>query len=123
MKERNFTTPLALYSKRSAPASSWKDTPRPPAKTPKAGEGGKGVNRKGKQQNRKVVGNQAGCASHTPEGELICYRYNTVREKCKASKCKYKHVCGICFGTHPLFQCSAKNRPEPPPDTAGKGAS
>ena len=125
IKELNFTTPLALYSKRShAPPLPWRDgSSSTSTKAPRIAEGGKGQSRKGKP-NRKSGPNQSGCASHTPEGDLICFRYNTVGEKCKEGKCKYKHVCGLCFAKgHPLYQCNAKRRADPPPDTAGKGPS
>eukprot|EP00438_Fugacium_kawagutii_P020823 Skav200760 [mRNA] locus=scaffold2001:111991:116283:- [translate_table: standard] len=83
VKERNFTTPLALYSKRPAAP------PPPPAqgstKRPFVGQS------KGKAKGGSK--GQRGCATHTPEGEPICFRFNN-GEKCKMSKCKFRHVCG-----------------------------
>ena len=114
VKERHFTTPLALYAKRPQPP--WRTAPvQPPAKQQKGGKKGRG---KGKPS---VQGSH--CASHTPQGDLICYRFNS-GEKCKEKKCKYKHVCGICFSTkHALPECTSKNRQDPPRDTQGAGAA
>ena len=116
IKERNFTTPLALYAKRPTPP--WRE--QQPAKWPSTEKGSKGKE-KGKAKKGKGKGSNPHCATHTPEGEMICFRYNTPGEKCKSSKCKYKHVCGICYSDrHPLYECNPKNRKEAvPPDTVG----
>ena len=113
VKERYFTTPLALYSKRPAPP--WRDSAQQ-QQTWRRTEQNKGKS-KGKSK-----GKQKGhCATHTPEGDMVCFRYDTVGEKCREKKCKYKHVCGICFSSkHPMHECSARNRQEPPKgDTQG----
>ena len=83
-------------------------------------KGGKGKE-KGKSKKGKGKGGSPHCATHTPEGDLICFRYNTPGERCKMAKCKYRHVCGICFSEkHPLYECTAKNRKEAAaPDTDG----
>ena len=115
VKGRNFTTPLALYAKRPVPP--WRE--QPPMKWRQQEKGDKGKARgKGKQQKGK---NGPHCESHTPDGEPICFRFNTPGEKCKVKKRKYRHVCGICFSEkHALFQCNPKNRQDaPPPDTVG----
>ena len=115
VKERNFTTPLALYAKRPLPP--WREQPPDKWRAPEKGEKGK---EKGKGKKGKGKGSPH-CATHTPEGDLICFRYNTPGETCKAAKCKYRHVCGICFSEkHPLFECNPKNRKEATaPDTTG----
>ena len=47
----------------------------------------------------------------TPEGKPVCYRYNNPQEKCKAKKCRFEHVWGLCFSPkHPMHACDAKNR-------------
>ena len=116
VKERNFTTPLALYAKRPPPP--WREQPAAKWRTPEKGEKGK---EKGKSKKGKGKGSNPHCATHTPDGELICFRYNTPGEKCKVAKCKYRHVCGICFSEkHPLYECNPKSRKEPTaPDTTG----
>ena len=121
VKERNFTTPLALYAKRPLPP--WRE--QPAQKWPTTDKGGKGKEKgkgkKGKGKKGKGKGSSSHCATHTPDGELICFRYNTPGEKCKMSKCKYRHVCGICYSDkHPLYECNPKNRKEATaPDTDG----
>ena len=116
IKERNFTTPLALYAKRPPPP--WRDNAQQSAfrKTEAKGKSkGKGKSGKGKQQGGH-------CATHTPEGDMICFRFNTPGEKCKAKKCKFKHVCGSCFSAkHPMFECNTKSRQDPNLDTQGSG--
>jgi len=110
-KERHFTTPLALVAKRpNAPTSgSGGDlAAKKPRFEPKGGNG-KGAGK------AKVL---PGCASHNREGTPICYRFNTVGEKCKQKKCKFAHQCGICFSEkHAMFQCTVSTRQ--PPDTGG----
>ena len=117
VKERHFTTPLALYAKR--PTSSKDHQPSSYRKVePNPKQKGRG---RGKTSGRPSGAQH--CASHTPEGDMICYRFNTPGEKCRAKSCKFKHVCGICFSDkHSLPQCTAKTRQDPPPDTAGRGS-
>lgn len=107
IKERNFVTPLALHAKRPAPAP-------PPGDPYDKYRKGKGKGDKGKT--KKGSPGLQGCASHTPEGHPVCFRFNTPGEKCKEKKCKFKHVCGICFGKHPLYSCDSHKRQ---PDTQG----
>ena len=100
-KERYFTTPLALQVKRPAPQK---------------------VEPKGGKDKGKGKPKLPGCASQTADGTPVCYRFNTPGERCKQRKCKFAHVCGICFSDkHAMFQCTASKRQ--PPDTAGQGAS
>ena len=112
-KERYFTTPLALYAKRPAPAASPPSYDAAAGKRPKGDKGTKG---KGKGGGKQLPG----CATHNKEGTPICFRFNTAGEKCKQRKCKFSHQCGICFSDkHPMYQCSASKRQ--PPDTGGAG--
>ena len=118
IKERNFTTPLALYAKRPTPP--WREQSSAPSKWAATEKGAKGKE-KGKAKKGKGKGGNPHCATHTPEGEMICFRYNTPGEKCKVAKCKYKHVCGICYSSrHPMYECNPKVRKEATaPDTDG----
>ena len=110
-KERHFTTPLALQAKRPTPPWRAQET-QGPAKKPKQ-------EAKGGQKGAAKVKALPGCATHTKDGQPVCFRYNTPGEKCKKAKCRYAHVCGICFAeSHPMFQCSGGKRQ--PPDTTGK---
>ena len=106
IKERHFVTPLALHSKRPHPSVPTHDVPIKYVKGKGKGKGKKG----GKTQ-------LPGCATHTPDGDPVCYRFNTPNEKCKEKKCRFKHLCGICFGKHPLYQCDHQKRQ---PDTQGQ---
>ena len=116
-KERYFTTPLSLVSKRSSAATNQPSGSRgisSPAKKQRAEERprAKGSGGKGKQM--------AGCASHNAEGVPICYRYNTPGERCKVKRCKFSHQCGLCFSDkHPMYQCTSQKKQ--PPDTSGTG--
>jgi hypothetical protein len=101
-KERHFITPLALYSKRSYPSSSWDDW------NPK----GKGKTGKGQSQKGKSKGKGAGTP---PEGTKICFRFN--QGKCSYQKCKFSHVCNRCFKKgHNALNCKDE---KPAPDTTG----
>ena len=47
------------------------------------------------------------CAASTPKGKSICFAYN--KDSCNRGKaCKFAHVCGACFGTHPMFNCKGQ---------------
>lgn len=110
-KERHFSTPLSLYSKRrpdntNMPArETW--IPRPPGKGQKGTKGTKGRGRGG----RSFRGHAA-----TKTGEPICFRYNT-EEGCSLANCKFKHICSHCFDHNHNFIGCPKRKPA---DTAGK---
>ena len=82
-KERHFITPLALYSKRSNPGSSWGEW------SPKSKGKGKSKSGSGKG---KATGKGASTA---PDGSKICFRFN--QGKCSYQKCKFSHICNKCF--------------------------
>ena len=115
VKERHFTTPLALHSKRPTPQVEWEASKF--MKQQFKGDGkGKGKDKKGGKGGKS---NLQHCASHTPEGKPVCYRYNNPKERCKAKKCRFEHVCGLCFSPkHPMHACDAKTRQD---DTQGAG--
>lgn len=111
VKERYFTTPLALHTKRPTPAAEWEAGKWHKGQYKGEGKGAKGKKGKGGKSNLQH------CASHTPEGKPICYRYNNAKEKRKAKKCRFEHVCGLCFSPkHPMHACDAKTRQD---DTQG----
>ncbi|CAE7923836.1 unnamed protein product, partial [Symbiodinium sp. KB8] len=83
VKERNFTTPLALHAKRHR---------------------GKGKLGKGDgMQPTKFAATSS--RTPTPDGKLICYRYNAKGGCKKGDKCHFAHVCLHCFAKHPATQC------------------
>lgn len=110
-KERHFTTPVALsaipqavHNATDAPRSNKRPPPAPLERTAKKAKG-KG---KGKQTKGSVRSNKAqlqGCASHDPSGKPICFRYNLQDEPCTSRQCRFRHCCGICFGSHPMWRC------------------
>ena len=98
VKERHFTTPLCLESgrKRQADTSSSDYRPEPPKQHQK-GKKGKGSGKSGKDGT---------CASATADGRPICYAFNNSRLGCKKAKCRFAHVCGVCFAKDvPMFRC------------------
>ena len=103
-KERHFITPLALYSKRSyAPSTN----PGTGTWNPK----GKG---KGKSKSTTKGGQKGSGSGQGPNGEKICYRFNS--GKCNYKGCKFVHMCNKCFKTgHNALNCKDK----PTPDTTG----
>ena len=150
IKERNFTTPLALAAasgKTQVSITNWSAdrTGKPsPGSGPyqgkqnsKGSKGGKGSGKGGKQGKSgkggygKAGGKGSGkggksnswgvCASTTPEGLPICYNYNDANIRCaKQGSCWFQHVCGRCFGKHPMYQCLGnKGRPPAQSETQG----
>ena len=86
LKERHFTTPLALYAKRGYTATSSVATATP------GDTGGKGKT-KGKGKGKKGH-------SRTPVNKPICFRYNSKGGCKKKAKWHFEHVCTRCFGDH-----------------------
>ena len=81
---------------------------------PPGGKGRKKREKEAKQKQQELGGKKFKCPAKTPEGELVCFRYNTTAG-CKAKPCRFVHCCGICFAkgdqAHPWFRH--------PKDTAG----
>ena len=100
VKERNFTTPLALHAKRPQPWTA--NTEQPPAK-----KGRKGAKGNGKGKDNKGAKKLKEGSDRTPDGKPICFRYNA--KGCKnGAKCHFAHVCMLCFGKHPASECPQK---------------
>jgi hypothetical protein len=127
-RERFLVTPLALST--SGSKRSWGDSAvssgasrdrsggsKGPGKGTKKNKGsGKGQNKGGSSKGGgKSGGGQ--CASRTPDGKAICYSYNNFDVRCRDSKCRFLHVCGSCFGKHPIYACRPGNKAE----TQGEG--
>ena len=122
VKERFLTTPVALAaaggSKRAYDGDGG-GNPRPGKRTQSAGRGkgsykgkpaaGKG---KGKGKGGKTAGERLGCASRTPDGQAICYGYSDFNVRCREKGCRFVHVCGACFGRHPLYACKPGSKAE-----------
>lgn len=113
VKERYFTTPLAVSGpSRKRKLENTGDT-YPTNTRNDHGGGGKSSNGKGKGKGRgKSKGKQSsagfgknGCARSTPDGKPICFAFNDKPNPCTKSKCPFLHVCGKCFKDHPMYQC------------------
>ena len=100
VKERNFTTPLALHAKRPQP---WNATERP---TKRKSAKGKGKSKDGKGAKKLKEG-----SDRTPDGQPICFRYNGKGGCKQGAKCHFVHVCMLCFGKHPATPCPQKAGP------------
>ena len=69
VKERNFTTPLALHAKRPQPWNA--NTELPPTKKGRKGAKGNGKGKDGKGAKKLKEG-----STGPPDGKPICFRYN-----------------------------------------------
>ena len=110
-RDPNFTSVLALETKERPRAA---DNAAPPA-APAGSAKGAGKSRKQKRQEQndkrlakkgkgKGKGASLECKSVTDAGERICFKYNS-SAGCHQKGCTFKHVCGKCFGNHPLTTC------------------
>ena len=129
-RERFLITPIALAT--SGTKRNWGDSSGSGnhSDKPKTGGGGKAHGKgakkskgsgKGKGSSGKSSGkgNTSSCASRTPDGKPICYGYNNFDVRCRDSRCRFLHVCGACFGKHPIYACKPGNKAE----TQGEGAN
>ena len=102
IRERHFSTPLAVSSATQTLQAGWKggkDRWRQPYDPPK-GEKGKGKKGKGKGKGKK---GSNPLHSTTPDGRQICFAWNNPKEGCKGG-CQRLHVCRICLDTgHAAF--------------------
>ena len=121
VKERNFTTPLALSAARSRPDVLRSDDGDKSKDKKKGSWKGSGKDSyKGKKGNGKGGKGGAKGASKTPEGRPICFRFNNAKSKCTQKSCRFAHQCGFCFSkAHPSYQCPGKSKG---PDTQGQAA-
>jgi hypothetical protein len=119
-KERFFTTPLcveAVSGKRAAPsewaysaaASSSQAPNRNGSGNSRGNKGkkGKGNGKSNKDRLRRsgnTKGAPTGCASKTPDGTPICFRFNG--GGCSTPSCPFVHACGKCFAAGvPMTRC------------------
>ncbi|CAE7446115.1 unnamed protein product, partial [Symbiodinium sp. CCMP2456] len=105
-KERHFSTPLSLYSKRK-PDGNINMPPSRPGRL-----GSLGHRERGKRAQRVPRGADVGAApsAATKTGEPICFRYNT-EEGCSLANCKFKHICSHCFDRNRNFVGCPKRKP------------
>jgi hypothetical protein len=111
-KERFFTTPVAF--------SSLSRATRPEFLGVSSGKGGKkgggkfdkGKGGKGQKGGKSGKGDGKKGAPRTPDGKTICFSFNSSKTRCKNKNCYHQHVCGRCFGKHPMYMCSNNAGPE-----------
>ena len=117
IRERHFSTPLAVSSASQALQAGW-------------GKGSHGLqwqnlesNLKGKGKGKKGKGKQKGkkgeerVHSTTPDGRQICFAWNNKKEGCKGG-CQRLHVCRICLDQgHPTYEHPQEERPPAVPSS------
>ena len=110
VKERFFTTPLALaHLKRAAPEGPPSYPPGGLSKKARAAvnkSAGK-MDSKGKGAGKGAGKNAKKCKFKTADGEDICFAFNDAKKGCnKGKECRFSHVCGMCFkAIVPMGQC------------------
>ena len=116
IKERYFLTPAAmnaLTAMKSDRSRSPKDGRR--ARSPNKGRdnwASSSSKGKGKSKGKK------GLHTKTPDGREICFKWNSMKERCRY-KCGRLHVCQRCFAPdHPVHMC-----PQSKDTAGGKGGS
>ena len=67
----------------------------------------KGRGKKGGKGAGRGKGDKGGLASRTPDGRMICFKYNDRNSKCDG-RCNMVHVCRVkgCYQKHPMYECT-----------------
>jgi hypothetical protein len=108
-KERHFNTPLGMESLKSPHAAITMPSKGGDKQEQRKGQS-KGKKGQSKGQGKKSEkGSSSGCKAETPGGKRICYKYNDARRQCKKKNCAFAHVCGRCFGSHSMLDCTDSN--------------
>ena len=119
-KDRFFTTPLALAPlanavKRNQPGGNGDEGNRKKANEQNTQEPGVSAKNKkararaeakAKAKAKAKAGARTRYANKTPDGKSVCFRYNNLGQPCQRANCKFEHVCGLCFGDHPMYECT-----------------
>lgn len=124
VKERYFTTPVALSSTMKRPFAFNDDPNLPKAQKTTKGKGGGGQGRgkgSGKSGGKGKKGGKQGGKGSGKGGQdkALCFAYNNDWERCRRQNCPFQHICSRCSGKHPVYQCS--NSEAPASETQGKG--
>ena len=111
VRERHFSTPLAVSSASQALQASWKEKgPGWNPTNPDGGFKGKGKGKKGKGKKGKKQ-HEERLHSTTPDGRQICFAWNNKREGCKGGGQRL-HVCRICLDQgHPTYEHPKEDAP------------
>ena len=107
-KERYFTTPMAIsgHNKRHREGDGGDDSllKKKKDQTKKEEKGKKGAGKGAKGSKSPPVG----VAARNKDGKALCYAYNSPEGCQRRKKCSFLHVCGRCFGEHPIMGCTAQ---------------
>ena len=102
VRERYFSTPLAVSSASQSMEKINKEGSRHTWSKPVSG-GGKGKGKKGKSGGGKGKGKER-VSGVTPDGRQICFAWNNKDEGC-AGQCNRVHCCRLCLSTqHPMYE-------------------
>lgn len=122
IKERYFTTPVALAS--SSPKVYAFNSDTKGGKGRGKGRAAKGQGRlgqKGSKGGKKGSSSKGGQGSKGQKITDYCYAYNNSWERCTRKNCQFKHICMRCGGKHPVYQCTNEGAPPPGSETQGAG--
>jgi hypothetical protein len=117
-----FITPFSLGNHSKSSSSGGEPLPKAKAKSKGKGDKDKGKPTKWDKQWGKAKGDKnkdkdkdAGKGkgvkylNRTEENLMICFSYNNKDHGCKGN-CGMEHVCRICLGPHPTFECPKKGK-------------
>ena len=104
VRERHFSTPLAVSSASQALQAGWKGSAGAAGRIYDDNPKGKGKGKKGKGKHKGKKGQEERWHSVTPDGRQICFAWNNKKEGCKGG-CQRLHVCRICLDQgHPAYE-------------------
>ena len=118
IRERYFSTPLAVSSASQSMEKIGKEGGRhswPQDKPRQSPSGGKGKGKKAKGGGGKGGKDKGRISGVTPGGRQICFAWNNKEEDC-AGSCGRVHCCRKCLSTsHPMYK-HPEGTPSGPPD-------
>ena len=116
IKERFLLTPMSINAVTAMRPKELRSRSPPGFQAARFGERDRG-NKGGRGKGRgKSSSGKDGLHKKTPEGREICYKWNSMKERCRY-QCGRVHVCMRCLGRHPLHMCGKEK------DTAGEGGA
>ena len=115
VRERHFSTPLAVSSASQALQAGWRGSAGAAGRIFEENPKGKGKGKKGKGKFKGKKGQEERLNSVTPDGRQICFAWNNKKAGCKGG-CQRLHVCRICLDQgHPTYEHPREDKPPPVP--------
>ena len=115
VRERHFSTPLAVSSASQALQTGWKGSAGASGRIFEENPKGKGKGKKGKGKFKGKKGQGERLHSVTPDGRQICFAWSNKKEGCKGG-CQRLHVCRICLDQgHPTYEHPKEDKSPPVP--------